>query len=379
LRDKPVAEREMGVQLMQEIIAYSETTACRRRFLLHYFGEEFDPENCSKMCDNCRHPKEKEEAQTEVHQAIRSIEMLNENYGIKMMVDFMLGKNTKELVDFKHDQLELFAVGKEKDETYWHSIFRQALLNDLLYKDIENYGLLRLTDKGRAFIKAPHSFLISINHNYDKETMDSGESSSRSAVLDKPLMKLLKDLRKSIAKKKDIPPFVIFQDPSLEDMASHYPISMDDMSNITGVSKGKAERYGKQFIELIKKYVEENEIDRPTELIIKQVANKSKIKVNIIQGIDRKIPLNDIADSNQISMEDMLHELDMIVTSGTKVNIDYFIEDNVDEYSREDIYEYFMEAESDSINDAYKELKEDDITLEEIQLMRIKFLSEMAN
>ncbi len=379
LRDKPVSEREMGAQLMQEIIAYAETTACRRRFLLHYFGEEFSADDCSKMCDNCRHPKEKEEAMTEVHQAIRSIDLLNENYGIKMLVDFMLGKNTKELIDFKHDKLELFAVGKEKDETYWHSIFRQALLNDLLYKDIENYGLLKLTDKGKEFIKSPHSFLISINHNYDKEFMDTGESSGRTAVLDNTLMKLLKDLRKSIAKQKDIPPFVIFQDPSLEDMATHYPVSMEDMGNITGVSKGKAIRYGKPFTELIKKYVEENDIDRPTELVIKQVADKSKIKINIIQAIDRKIPLNDIAESNQMSMEDMLHELDMIVTSGTKVNIDYFIEDNVDEYSRDDIYEYFMEAESDSIEHAFSELKEDDITIEEIQLMRIKFLSEMAN
>ncbi len=379
LRDKPVAEREMTAQLMQEIMAYAETPSCRRRFLLHYFGEDFNDENCSKMCDNCRHPKERIEVQTEMHQGLQAIDKLNENYGIKTLVEFITGKETKEMADFKHDQLDLFGIGREKDENFWQSIFRQALLNNLVYKDIENYGLLKLTDKGRSFIKKPHSFQIPLNHNYDNHSFDDDASSGKTAVLDKTLMVLLKDLRKQIARDKKLPPFVIFQDPSLEDMATQYPITMEDMANITGVSKGKAIRYGRAFIELIGGYVEENDIERPTDFVVKQVANKSKVKVNIIQGIDKKIPLADIAAANNLSMEEILHELEMIVFSGTKVNLDYYIEDAVDEYSQEDIYEYFMEADSDSVDEAYNELREDDVTLEEIQLMRIKFFSEKAN
>lgn len=379
LRDKPVSEREMGAQLMQEVMAYAETTACRRRFLLHYFGEEYDDSRCENMCDNCRYPKEKIEVQQEMKQALESVLELDENYGVKAMVDFVLGKETKEIKDFGFDQKPLFSIGKEKDENFWSSVFRQALLNNLLYKDIETYGLLKMTEAGQEFIKKPHSFQMPLNHNYDEQVADLDEPVGKTAVLDNTLMRLLKDMRKQEAKKRNIPPFVIFQDPSLEDMATQYPISMDDMAKITGVSKGKALRYARPFIEMIKEYVEENDIDRPTDFVVKQVANKSKVKVNIIQGIDRKIPLEDLAQSNNISMESLLEELDAIVVSGTKVNIDYYIEDNVDEYSREDIYEYFMEADTDSVEEAFSELKEDDITLEEIQLMRIKFLSEMAN
>ena len=379
LRDKPVSEREMGAQLMQEVMAYAETTACRRRFLLHYFGEEYDDSRCSNMCDNCRYPKEKIEVKDQMKEALESVLQLDENYGIKILVDFILGKGTKEMKDFGFDQKSLYGAGKEKDENFWSSVLRQALLNNLLYKDIESYGLLKMTDAGREFIANPRSFMMPLNHNYDVETAVLDEPVGKTAVLDKTLMNLLKDLRRREAKKRNIPPFVIFQDPSLEDMATQYPISMEDMAKITGVSKGKAIRYGKSFVEVIKEYVEENDIDRPTDFVVKQVANKSKIKVNIIQGIDRKIPLEDLADSNNISMEALLEELDAIVVSGTKVNIDYYIDDNVDEYSREDIYDYFMEADTDSVEDAFTELKEDDITLEEIQLMRIKFLSEMAN
>lgn len=379
LRDKPVAEREMGAQLMQEIMAYAETTSCRRRFLLHYFGEIYDDASCNNMCDNCRHPKEKIEVQKEMQQGLAAVEQLNENYGIKLMVEFITGRDTKEMRDFRFDKLELYGVGKERDENFWNSILRQGLLNDFIYKDIENYGLLKLTDKGRKFIKESYPFKAPLNHNYDIELPENDESYGRSAVLDPVLMSLLKDVRKAVSQEKNVPPFVVFQDPSLEDMASQYPISMEDMTKITGVSRGKAMRYGKPFIGLIKAYVEENNIERPTDFVVKQVANKSKIKVNIIHGIDRKIPLHDIASSNHLSMDEILHEIDMIVASGTKVNLDYYIEDAVDEYSREDIYEYFMEADTDSVDEAYKELKEDDITLEEIQLMRIKFISEMAN
>lgn len=379
LRDKPVAEREMGAQLMQEVMAYTETTACRRKFLLHYFGEEFDDSKCSNMCDNCRHPKERQEVQTELQQALKSVLQLDELYKIDLLVNFVRGKDTKQIKDYNFHKRDLFGIGKDKDEVFWSSVFRQALLHNLLYKDVETYGLLKLTDLGHAYIAKPHSIEISMNHNYDD--MDTGydEGPSKAATLDNTLLKMLKDLRRQVAKQKGVPPFVVFQDPSLVDMATNYPITMDEMANVSGVSKGKALKYAKPFLETIKEYVEVNEIDRPTDFVMKQVANKSKVKVNIIQGIDRKIPLPDIASSNNLSMEEIMEELDAIVNSGTKVNLDYYIEDAVDEYSREDIYDYFMEAETGSVEEAYAELKEDDITLEEIQLIRIKFLSEVAN
>ncbi|MCB0706159.1 MAG: DNA helicase RecQ [Saprospiraceae bacterium] len=379
LRDKPVSEREMGTQLMQEVMAYAETTGCRRRFLLHYFGEDYDDSDCGNMCDNCRHPKKKVEVGAEMAQALQIVVELSENYKIKTLVEFAVGKETKEIKDFRFDEKPLFGIGKDKDDTFWSSVFRHALLNDLLYKDIETYGLLKMTEKGRNFLKKPTEVQIPINHNYDEEASVGDEAPTRSAVLDRQLLQMLRDIRKRVAKEKNVPPFVIFQDPSLEDMATHYPITIEDMANITGVSSGKASRYALPFIELIKEYVVENEIERPSDLVVKQVANKSKVKVNIIQSIDRKIPLFDIASSNQLSMEELMEEMVAIVHSGTKVNIDYYIEDNVDEYSMQDIYDYFMEAETDSVDQAYSELKEDDITLEEIQLVRIKFLSDLAN
>jgi ATP-dependent DNA helicase RecQ len=380
LRDKPVAEREMGAQLMQEVMAYAETTSCRRRFLLYYFGEEYDERRCNKMCDNCRHPKERVEVQKETEAAISAVLTLKENYGIKTLVNFMLGKNTKEIKDFGFSEKPFFGFGKDKDPIFWNSVYRQALLNGWLRKDIESYGLLKVTKKGKAYLENPTPVQIPIDHNFEAESAASTMvSKSNSAVLDDVLMKMLKDLRRQEAKKHDIPPFVIFQDPSLEDMATQYPISMNDMVNITGVSKGKAMRYGRPFVAMIKEYVENNEIERPNDFVVKQVANKSKVKVNIIQGIDRKVPLDDLAQANNLSMEDLLQELYAIVSSGTKLNIDYYIEDNVDEYSREDIEDYFMEATTDSVEEAFAELKEEDITLEEVQLIRIKFMSDKGN
>lgn len=380
LRDKPVAEREMGVQLMQEVMAYAETTSCRRRFLLHYFGEEYDEKNCNKMCDNCRHPKEKIEVKDEVLIALKAVVQLDENYGIKTLINFIRGKGTKEIKDFRFDKREGYGAGKDKDDTFWSSVIRQALLNNLIYKDVETYGLLKMYPAGHEFIAEPVSFLIPIDHNYEAEMAEARiESSGKVSVLDDQLLKMLRDLRRKEAKRKDVPPFVIFQDPSLEDMATQYPITLDEMANVSGVSVGKARRYGRPFLEMIEAYVEANDIIRPTEFVVKQVANKSRMKVSIIQGIDRKIPLEDLASSNSLSMEDLMEELDAIVTSGTKVNLDYYLEDNLDEYAREDIMDYFMQAETDSAEEAYVELKEDDITIEEIQLMRIKFLSDMAN
>jgi ATP-dependent DNA helicase RecQ len=379
LRDKPVAEREMGMQLMQEVMAYAETTSCRRKFLLHYFGEFFDDSECSNMCDNCRYPKEKIEAKEEMTHALKAVLALDENYSLKTLVNFLLGKNSKEMKDFGFNKKEVYGIGKDKDQNFWSSVYRQGLLQNLIYKDVETYGLIKITEKGRKFLSNPTSIKISLNHDFDTVVDVESNGSSKTAVLDETLMNMLKDLRRKESKKHDVPPFVIFQDPSLEDMAIQYPISMDDMTKITGVSKGKAMRYARPFLDMISNYVEENDIDRPTDFVVKQVANKSKIKVNIIQSIDRKIPLEDIADSNGIKMNELINELDAIVSSGTKVNIDYYIEENVDEYSREDIYDYFMEAETDSVDEAFGELKEDDITFEEIQLVRIKFLSEMAN
>ncbi len=379
LRDKPVSEREMGAQLMQEVMAYAETTGCRRHFLLHYFGEKY-PHSCGDMCDNCRHPKERVEVEKEMQQALIAIRELGENYKIKTLVDFLTGQETKQMKDFGFTEKPSFGIGKDKDETFWSSVLRHALLNDLLYKDIETYGVLKLTEKGRAFLKKTHSLKIPINHNYEQEQADAyAEERARTVVLDETLLNLLKDLRKDIAQQKKLPPYVIFQDPSLMDMATQYPTSIAEMKNITGVSEGKARRYGKPFIELIERYVEENDIDKPTDFVVKQVAKKSKVKVNIINGIDRKIPLPELASSNNMSLEDLLEELDAIVASGTKINIDYYIEETIDEYVRDDIYDYFMEAESDSIRDAYDALKEDDITVEEIRLMRIKFISDMGN
>jgi ATP-dependent DNA helicase RecQ len=380
LRDKPVAEREMGMQLMQEVMSYSETTSCRRRFLLHYFGEQFDEDNCSEMCDNCRHPKERIDVKDDVVLAIKAVDELDENYDIKVMVDFVRGHASKVIKDFSFDKRPLYAAGKAQDATYWSSVFRQAILNDLLRKDIETYGLLKITEKGQAFLKNPEPFKIPIDHNYDAEVAaDIEESKGSSAVLDETLIKMLRDLRRKESKRHDVPPFVIFQDPSLEDMATHYPITMDDMSNISGVSKGKAMRYGRPFLELIKQYVEENNIDRPNDFVMKQVANKSKVKINIIQGIDRKVPMEDLAEANNLSMEELYQEMYAIVLSGTKVNIDYYIDENLDEYAREEIEDYFMDAETDALEEAYKELQDEDITMEEIQLVRIKFMSDKAN
>lgn len=379
LRDKPVAEREMGSLLMAEVEAYAETTSCRRQFLLHYFGEGFEPKSCNQMCDNCRHPKERVEVMKEMKLALEAVLQLDEHYTLKTYIDFVTGTETKEMKDFKFNKRELFGAGKEKDETYWHSVFRHAMITSLLRKDIETYGVLKVTEAGRSFISKPHSIQISINHNYDKMDADDDEMTGRTAVLDDTLLKMLKDLRKIEAKKKNVPPFVIFQDPSLDDMATQYPVTMEEMTKISGVSMGKAQRYGKPFVEMIRQYVEENEIERPTDLVIKQVANKSRVKVSIIQGIDRKMSLQDIAKQNDLTMDELMEELDAIVVSGTKLNIDYYIEDAVDESVADDIYDYYRTAEIDSAEEAYKALKEDDITIEEIQLIRIKFLSEMAN
>jgi ATP-dependent DNA helicase RecQ len=372
LRDKPVAEREMGMQLMEEMTAYAETTTCRREFLLHYFGEKFV---CDRkgMCDNCRHPRPTVDVMDEMATSLEVIESLGEQFTLKTIIDFILGNETKEMKDFKYTKQELFGVGKSKDEVFWQSVVRHAMLANYIYKEIEQYGVIHLTDEGRAFIDKPYEVKITLNHNFEDTTVDPDEMQARPAALDTLLLKLLKDLRKSEAKKKNVPPYVIFQDPSLEDMATQYPVSAEEMTKVQGISAGKAIKFGKPFIALIAKYVEENEIDRPQDFVIKQVANQSKTKVAIIKGVDRKVPLNELARQNQLNMDDLMTELDVIVQSGTKLNLDYCIKDVIDEYVQDDIHDYFMSAESDDPTLAFRALhaEDDEITYEEVCLMRL--------
>jgi ATP-dependent DNA helicase RecQ len=379
LRDKPVAEREMGAQLMQEVVAYAETAACRRRFLLHYFGEEYEEEQCGKMCDNCRNPKERLQIQEEMVQVVSSVLDLQENFLMKPVVDFIMGRETKEMKDFGFTELENYGFGEGKDENFWNSVIRHAMINNLVYKEIEQFGILKVSDAGRAYVKNPYPMFITVNHNYDEGEYDFEEDKGGTAVLDETLMNMLKDLRRAIAKKQNLPPYIIFQDPSLEEMATQYPISMEDMTKVQGVSLGKAQRYAQPFLDLIKQYVEANEIERPTDITIKTVANKSKTKVSIITAIDRKIPLEDIAKSHDLTMPELLEELDIIVQSGTKIKLDYYLNRVVDEYVRDTVIEYFKDADSDDVNLAYQELKDDEINWEEIQLLRLKFLSDYAN
>lgn len=383
LRDKTAAEREMGGQLLSEMIAYAETTACRRKFLLHYFGEEYADTHCSehKMCDNCKYPRERIEAKNEVLLVLSAVEQLQENCRVKEIVDFILGAKTKTILDFGYDKLSLFGKGAGKNEHFWTSTLHQALLACMLYKDIEQYGIIHLTPEGKQFIKSPTSFKITMNHDFVREMEEADEVLENGQVdaLDETLFNILKDVRRRVAKKKNVPPFVVFQDPSLAEMATRYPLNIEEMKNIGGVSEGKARRYGQDFIAAIQQYVEENGIDRSVDFVMKSVANKSKTKVAIIQGVDKKIPLEDIARSLSIPLDEVLEEVDMIIHSGTKLNLDYYVDEMVDESIQEIIEEYFMEAETDSVSEAFQELKEDDVTLEEIQLMRLKFLSDMAN
>ena len=380
LRDKPVAEREMGAQLLQEVIGYSETSACRRTFLLNYFGEQYNAQECNNMCDNCKTPPQKVSVEEELKLALEVIAELREEFKIKTLVDFLIGNTSKEILDYGFDKFENFGKGKDKEQIFWTSVYSHILLNGMAKKEVEEYGIVKLTDAGRSFIDKPFKQEIPINKDFEKLTSDFDvEDTAKVTVLDKALLGLLKDLRKEISKQKNLPPFVIFQDPSLIEMATNYPLTEDDLANISGVSKGKAIRYGRRFLDLISSYVDQNQIMRPDDFVVKQVANKSKNKVNIIQSIDKKIPLYDIADANALSMEELLDEMYVIVNAGTRLDINYYIEENVDEYSNEDITDYFMEAESDDLKTAADALADDDITLEEIQLVRIAFLSSMAN
>lgn len=377
MQGKPVAEQEIGKQLLLETAAYAETSVCRRKVLLHYFGEEYLEENCGN-CDNCLNPKKQVEAKELLSAVLEVVSTLKEKFKADYVVNILVGKETSEIQNYKHNELEVFASGQDEDDKTWNAVIRQALIAGYLAKDIENYGLLKITDKGREFMKKPVSFKITKDNEFDEEPEEVPVRGGASCAVDPVLYSMMKDLRKKLSKKLEVPPFVIFQDPSLEAMATTYPITLEELQNIPGVGAGKAKRYGKEFIELIKRHVEENEIERPEDLRVRTVANKSKLKVSIIQRIDRKVALDEIALTNGLEFSELLDEIEAIVYSGTRINIDYFLNDVMDEDHIEDIYEYFKDSETDDLEEAIEELG-GDYTEDEIRLVRIKFLSEMAN
>ena len=378
MQGKPVSEKDVSDELLKETEAYAESSVCRRKSLLHYFGESYTEENC-KNCDNCLNPKKQVEAKDSLCAVIETIIAVKENFKSDYIIDVLLGKETSEVLAHRHEELEVFGSGEGEDEKIWNAIIRQALIAGYLSKDVENYGLLKVTPAGNKFLKKPVSFKVVEDTDFNEEEEDEAPvRGGGSCAVDPALYSMLKDLRKKMSKKLDVPPYVIFQDPSLEAMATTYPVTLEELQNIPGVGAGKAKRYGQEFCLLIKKHCEENEIERPEDLRVRTVANKSKIKVSIIQAIDRKVALDDIAMSKGLDFPELLDEVEAIVYSGTRLNIDYFLEEIMDEDHMLDIYEYFKESTTDKIDDAMDELG-DDYTEDEIRLVRIKFISEMAN
>lgn len=377
MENKPVAEQDIGRQLLQETAAYAESSVCRRKMLLHYFGEEYLEDNCHN-CDNCLHPKNKIEAKDALLVVLKAIAAVKENFRQEYVIDFVKGRATDDIVSHKHNELEEFGAGEDMDNKLWNPVIRQALISGYLKKNVENYGLLKLTASGKRFIKKPKSFLIVEDREFKDDFDEDNIREGGCGALDQQLYSMLKDLRKSFAKKHKLPPYVIFQDVSLEQMATMYPVTIQELQNVQGVGAGKAKRFGKEFCELIRKYCEDNEIERPEELRVRTVAKKSMLKVFIIQSIDRQIALDDIAEAKGLDFDTLLDEIDAIVYSGTKLNIDYFIEEVIDDEHVDDIYDYFMESETDDLNAALDELGAD-YSEDEIRLVRIKFLSEQAN
>lgn len=378
MEGKPVAEQDIGRQLLSETAAYAESSVCRRKFLLHYFGEEYHEENCGN-CDNCLHPKKKVEAKNQLKELLEVVQAVKENFKADYIIDVLVGKETDEVIAHKHADLDCFGCGDEHEEKFWNAVIRQALIAGYLEKEIENYGILKLTAKGRKFMKKPESFMVSEDNEFEDDDEEVvSRSGGGAGVTDPALFNALLDLRKKMSKNLNVPPYVIFQDPSLEAMATMYPVSIEELQNIPGVGAGKAKRYGKEFCDLIRQHCEEYEIERPEDLRVRTVANKSKLKVSIIQSIDRKVALDDIASAKGIDFNELLDEIEAIVYSGTKLNIDYFLDEAMDEDHLLDIYDYFKESETDSLAVAMDELG-DDYTEEEVRLVRIKFISEMAN
>lgn len=382
MRNKPFSEQEISRQLLAETTAYAETNICRRKHLLFYFGETYENENCS-CCDNCLHPKLKMEGKEYVQILLSAIQELKQQFKDKYIINVIIGNLSHDIKKFKHNQLKCFGEGQDKSEKFWAYLIRQVLLEKLLIKDIENYGIIKITPAGEKFLKKPYSIqIIKTDEKEDDDEdqeIDTAIPIQKEGVIDKALYKMLKDLLKNIAKKENLPPYVIFQDISLEDMCVQYPTNMNEMTQITGVGIGKAQKYGQPFIDLIKKYIDDNEIERPQDLVVKSVINKSGLKVYIIQNIDAKISFEDIAIAKNITKDELLTEIESIVMSGTKLDINYYIDETIDIYHQEEIIDYLMNTEVDSLDNALKELGEDEYTLEKIRIMRIKFLSDIGN
>jgi ATP-dependent DNA helicase RecQ len=382
MKDKHVAEQEIAKELLNETVTYAESSICRHKLLLHYFGESYEKDNCG-ACDNCLNPKVKFDGQEEIKLVLEAVLSVKQLFKSKHIAELLVGKKSGDIKNAKHDTNEFFGAGDDEDEKFWNAVIRQALVNRLLVKDIENYGILKISKEGKDFIKKPYSIMLAKDHDYDNPDDEDFENAKatgpKGSGTDTKLFSMLKDLRKALSKKENLPPFVIFQDPSLEDMAIQYPITQDELTQIVGVGTGKAVKYGEPFLKLIRQYVEDNDIIRPNDMVVKSVVNKSGLKVYIIQNIDRKLPLEDIAYAKNLSFGELLTEIESIVASGTRIDIKYYIDEFVDEYHQEDIYEYFNDAESDSVEDALAELGESEYTEEEIRLMRIKFMSEIGN
>jgi ATP-dependent DNA helicase RecQ len=378
LKDKPVAEREIGTQLIAEMAYFAESSECRRKSLLHYFGEDFDAENCNNMCDNCRNPREKQDATEELKIALETIQFTAGKVAIKHIVDLLIGKNSVEVKAYKHNTYKHFGVGKEKGANFWKTLVRFAQINNLIVKNIEQYGLLSISEKGEEYIQNPYKVEIAQDQEFEAVNDEDFENTQLEAVYDEKLFAQLKEMVKIVAKEKGLPPYVIFQQPSLEDMAFKYPLTMEEMENISGVGKNKAKKFGQPFIELISQYVEENNIERPDDLVLKSVVNKSAKKIQIINNIDKKVPLEDIAKGQGMEFDDFLQELEAIVFSGTKVDLDYYIDELIDEEGKDEIFDFFKTEDSGDIDKAVDEF-EGEFTHEEMKIFQIQFMSDVAN
>lgn len=374
MQGKPVAEQEIGKQLLMETVSYAESAVCRRTVLLHYFGEKHTAESCGN-CDNCLHPKKEFQGEEYVVKALNLVKSVKERFKVDHLVNILIGSQNSAIKSYKHDQLALYGDGDDKDQHFWNMVYRRALINSFIEKDIEQYGVIKIRPEGHAFLEKPYPFMLTDDHDFEGVDAEAPKSGG-TAAMDEALLSMLKDLRKKVAKQKDVPPYVVFQDPSLEEMAIHYPTNIEELSHIQGVGAGKAKRFGKDFVALISKHVEENDIERPQDMVVRSVADKSKFKVYIIQSIDRKLDLEDIAEAKGMEYEDLLKEMEAIVYSGTKLNLDYYVDEVIDEDKQEEILDYFYEAETDNIEDALDELGEEDYSEEDIRLMRILFHSE---
>ena len=374
MQGKPVAEQEIGRQLLLETVSFAESAICRRTILLHYFGEKVEDGNCGN-CDNCLHPKKEFRGEEFVIKALKLVRLVKERFKIDHLVNVLTGESNSSIKSYKHDDLEMFGCGNDRDQHFWNMVFRRALVHSLIEKDIEQYGVIKLKPQGLKFLENPEPFMLTDDHDFDRADMEATKAAGTAAV-DLALLSMLKDLRRQVAKKKEVPPYVVFQDPSLEEMAIHYPVNIEELSHIQGVGAGKAKRFGNEFVSLIGKHVEENGIERPQDMVVRSVVDKSKFKVYIIQSVDRKMDLEDIAEAKGMEFPDLLREMEAIVYSGTKLSLDYYVDEKIDEDRQEEILEYFDEAETDSIDEALDELGEEDYSEEDIRLMRIVYHSE---